>query len=504
MQRFRFAKPLSILLTFCIATAVFSWAQTVSRKILNGANGANPSGTLVQGWDGNFYGTALNGGPYVDRSKHNSGYGTVFQVTPDGKVTTLYSFCSQRKGRLCTDGALPRSGLILAANGNFYGTTIDGGANTFGTFFEVTPAGKLTTLYSFCSESCPEGILPNGLIQAADGNFYGTTQSGGAGGYGTIFAITSSGKLTIIHSFDYTDGAVPTASLLQATNGYLYGTTAIGGANDKCVGTCGTVFGVTPAGDYKVLHNFCALLNCDDGYSPEAPLIQGSDGNLYGTTVLGGANGSGTAFKLTLDGQFTTLYNFCSVINSQRNCVDGYFPQAGLVQGADANFYGTTAIGGEQSGGNIFQLTPDGALTVLYSFCITVVSCPDGSRPSTSLTHATNGVFYGVTDTGGDSKDCPYTPLGPGCGIAFATDVGLAPFVQANPGFGKSGWTISILGNNLIGTSNVTFNGTPATFTVLSGTHLKAKVPAGATSGTIEVTTPSGTRSSLVAFQLLP
>jgi uncharacterized repeat protein (TIGR03803 family) len=503
MQRFRLANPPSILLAFCIAIAIASSAQTVSRRILDGANGANPSGTLTQGWNGNFYGTALYGGPYVDRSKHNAGYGTIFEMTPDGQVTTLYSFCSQLKGRICTDGQLPRSGLILAANGNFYGTTVQGGANNFGTFFEIMPGGQLTTLYSFCSQSCPEGLLPNGLVQAVDGKFYGTTQSGGAGGGGTIFAITPAGKLTVIHSFEDATGSVPAATLLQATNGYLYGTTASGGANDKCVGTCGTVFGVTPAGDYKVLHNFCALPNCDDGYSPEAPLIQGSDGNLYGTTVLGGANGSGTAFKLTLDGQFTTLYTFCSVINS-RNCVDGYFPQAGLVQGTDGNFYGTSAIGGEQSGGNIFQLTPDGALTVLYSFCITVTSCPDGSRPSTSLTQATNGILYGVTDTGGDSKDCPYTPLGPGCGSAFATTVGLAPFVQANPGSGKLGWTIHILGNNLTGATSVTFNGTPASFAVLSGTHIKAKVPAGTTSGMIEVTTPSGTLSSLVPFRLLP
>jgi uncharacterized repeat protein (TIGR03803 family) len=179
------------------------------------------------------------------------GCGTVFQITPSGKLKTLYNFCSQSG---CTDGAIPTAGLIQAAGGNLYGTTNQYGAHSRGTVFQFTPSsGTLKTLYSFCSQSgCTDGTYPYaGLIQATDGNFYGTTKTGGPYGgevgYGTVFQITPSGTLKTLHTFDGTDGAYPYAGLVQDTNGYLYGTTYSNGSNGL-----GTVFSLSVVG----LHPF--------------------------------------------------------------------------------------------------------------------------------------------------------------------------------------------------------------------------------------------------------
>jgi uncharacterized repeat protein (TIGR03803 family) len=387
----------------------------------------------VQGPNGSLYGTTFYGGSSFNSSNHDLGSGTVFKLTATGKVVTIYNFCSQLNGKICADGASPASGLVLAKNRNFYGTTYSGGAGNLGTFFEVTPSGKLTTLYSFCSTlSCPEGLLPNGLVQASNGNFYGTTESGGVNDYGTVFMITPGGKLTVLHSFDYVhDGGTPTARLLQASDGNFYGTAANGGGNNNCIGGCGTVFQITPAGAFNTVYSFCPVANCADGNTPESPLIQGSDGNLYGTTALGGAHSGGTVFKLTLDGQLTTLHSFCSVLGSHNSCLDGDFPGAGLVEGIDGNFYSTTVSGGDLNGGTVFQLTPGGLLTVLHTFC-PQSACKDGSRPLSELIQAANGNFYGATDTGGDNKDCPYLPDGHGCGVAFAISVGLDSSGEGN------------------------------------------------------------------------
>jgi uncharacterized repeat protein (TIGR03803 family) len=245
------------------------------------------------------------------------------------------------------------------------------------------------------------------------------------------------------------------------------------------------------------LYTVCSLANCADGYSPEGALIQGSDGNLYGTTVIGGLGGGGTIFKLTLEGQLTTLYNFCPV----SGCLDGFFPGSGVAQGNDGNFYGTTESGGSYGGGEIFKLTPGGTFTVLYSFC-SQTKCPDGDQP-TALLQSTDGNFYGVTNFGGDVTDCPISGLR-GCGDSFFAGVGLRAFVQPNPAFGQIGWTVDILGNHLTGATNVTFNGTPATFAVVSKTHITATVPAGATTGPINVSIPGKTLTSRVSFRILP
>ena len=310
-------------------------------------DGASPQAGLVQATDGNFYGTTLGGGA--------NGVGTVFKITPSGTLTTLYSFCSESG---CTDGYGLVAGLVQATDGNFYGTTQVGGqlarcrdwlwdslqnhpkrhaddasqlllrkrlhgrrralrragpghrwellrnngdlrGNGVGTVFKITPSGTLTTLYSFCPQSgCADGAEPNAaLVQATDGNFYGTAFEGGANGVGTVFKITPSGTLTTLHSFDNMDGAFPQAGLVQAADGNFYGTMRLDGDTS----THGTVFKITPGGTLTTLYRFCAQSGgCPDGSQPYAGLVQDTNGKFYGTTYYGGTNNVGTVFSLAV------------------------------------------------------------------------------------------------------------------------------------------------------------------------------------------------------------
>ena len=463
-------------------------AQSLTTLLsFDGTDGREPNASLVQGTDVNFYGiTFVGGSPTSCPLTPGIGCGTVFRMTAAGELTTLHSFCSRAK---CADGGQPRGTLVEGANGNFYGTTQIGGLESqecgegCGTVFEITPSGRLTTLYNFCSQTnCTDGMEPLvGLAAATNGNFYGTTAYGGANRSGTVFAITPAGSLSVLYSFcaqtSCLDGNFPSAALVQASNEKLYGSTQFGGTYNR-----GTIFEITTAGALTTLHIF------NKGINP-APntMIQGPDGILYGTTNVGGAARDGTVFRMTVAGKLTYMHSFCLSA-----CTDGFRP-AGLAQGSDGNFYGTTSGGGATSyGGTVFEITPTGTFTTLYNFCAQT-GCPDGDGPG-GLVQATNGNFYGITGAGGADN----------YGTAFSLSTGLGPFVAARPGFGPAGRVIAILGNNLTGTTSVTFNGTAAAFTVASGTLIKATVPAGATTGTIEVTTPSGTLSSNVAFQIVP
>lgn len=336
------------VLFLCVSLAVVSQAQTLTTLAsFNLTDGEEPGyGALVQGADGNFYGTTEGGG--------NNFEGTVFKVTPAGTLTALYSFCSQAA---CADGSDPLAGLIQGSDGNFYGTTFQGGVTGHGTVFKVTPSGTLTALYSFCSQGsagiCDDGENPQaGLVQASNGNFYGTTSSGGANSWGTVFKITLSGALTTLYGFsDGDDGATPRAGLIQASDGNFYGTT-----EGDLASTFGTVFKITPGGALTTLHTFCFQVSCvdsttpADGETPYAGLIQASDGNFYGTTPEGGANGGGTIFKITPGGTLTTLYSFSVGI-------DGGNPYAGVIQATDGSLYGTTFGGGTGPDGTVFKLT---------------------------------------------------------------------------------------------------------------------------------------------------
>jgi uncharacterized repeat protein (TIGR03803 family) len=250
----------------------------------NPADGAYPQDALLQGSDGNFYGTAN----YLGAQN----LGTVFRISPSGSYSNLYSF-----GSLTNDGANPYGGLVRGTNGNFYGTTQGGGTNGFGTVFRISPSGSYSNLYSFAS-STNDGANPyGGLVQGSDGNFYGTTEVGGtnACGCGTVFRISPSGNHTTLHSFagPPTDGAYPFAGLARGTDGNFYGTTFGGGSPGP-----GTVFRISPSGTYSNLYSFGSQPN--DGANPFAALVQGSDGNFYGTTENGGTPGPGTVFRLTV------------------------------------------------------------------------------------------------------------------------------------------------------------------------------------------------------------
>jgi len=457
------------LLLLCASTAIASPAQTfTSLHSFGGADGRDPFAGLVQGANGNLYGTTVLGGANT--------YGAVFTITPSGTLTTLYSFGGK-------DGGNPDAALVQATNGNFYGTTQVGGTNNQGTVFKIAPGGALTTLYSFCPLSgCPDGLYSWALIQATDGNFYGTTYEGGANNGGTVFKITPGGTLTTLYSFcsqsGCPDGLYPQAGLVQAANGIFYGTTSVGGANGQ-----GTVFEITSGGALTTLYSFCSQTGCTDGYQPYAELIQAADGNFYGTTSLGGINGHGTVFKITSGGTLTTLYDFCS----QNGCPDGDGPLTSLVQATDGDFYGTTSAGGASGAyGTVFKITPGGTLTTLHSFDST-----DGETPS-ALIQDTNGEFYGTTSGGGTN----------GYGTVFSLSVGLHPFVETLPASGKVGAPVKILGTKLKRATSVNFNGTPAVFKAVSNSLITTSVPKGASTGFVTVRTPSGTLKSNKRFRV--
>lgn len=425
---------------------------------------------LVQGNDGNLLG-------------NNQAFGTtgkIVQTSLSGQTSSAYTFCSQAN---CADGTFPE-GTFQAADGTIYGTTQDGGANSKGTVFELSD-GKETVLYSFCSQpSCTDGWNPYGApAPSVRGGLVGATFGGGAAGKGVLYQVSSTGEFTALYSFcaltNCTDGSGPVATPFQTANGTIYGTTNQGGQH----GT-GSVFAFTPSGRLITIYSFPK-----SEFAAETTLIQGADGNFYGITLGGGASGDGSFFKITPQGQFTSLYSFCP---ANANCTNGDGPTS-LLQGSDGNFYGTTLLGGTgDNGGTIFEVTPQGNLTTLYSFC-QQTACSDGEAPQ-SFMQDTNGLLYGTTENGGSFHR----------GIFFSLSTGLAAFVRANPGFGKVGVTVGIQGSNLTGTTSVTFNGVSAAFEVVSPTYIKAQVPSGATTGSLVVTTPSGTLNSNVPFTVLP
>jgi uncharacterized repeat protein (TIGR03803 family) len=482
-----------------VAAGVALPAQTFTTLYsFNGADGFTPTGALVQGSDGRFYGTTDYGGANTDSLciiDFNEGCGTVYKITSTGKLTTVYSFCSQSN---CTDGIDPYVGLIQATNGSFYGTTFEGGTLQGGTVFKISPQGVLTTLYSFCSmrngNICTDGAGPLAkLVQGSDGNFYGTTYAGGASsnyncasvGCGTIFKISPSGKFTTLLSFNSIDGASPAGGLIQATDGNFYGTTEYGGPTGRCASGCGTIFKLTPDGVLRTLHSF----NIKNGAGPVSGLVQAANGDFYGTAVGGGTGSLGTAFKITSSGTFTVFYNFCSL----SGCADGASPNAPLIQGTDGNLYGTTPLGGTGTCsvgcGTIFEITSIGSLKILHNF-----DGADGFAPAAGLIQGTDGKLYGTT-----------TALGSGGGgTVFSLAVGLGPFLMTNPTSGMVGKVVHILGSNLTGATKVTFHGTAATFTVVSNSEITTAVPANATTGTVKVVAPGGTLMSNGPFQVLP
>jgi uncharacterized repeat protein (TIGR03803 family) len=449
----------TLMLMVAAATRVAT-AQTYT-DLFNfaGYNGSFPVGTLAQGREGDLYGTAPEGGKNGYECGHYVGCGVVFRVSPSGKSKVLYKFDG-------VDGRSPYSGLTLGTDGTFYGTTTWGGTNGYGIIFKITHSGGLTTLHTFTGGT--DGAYPYASpIQGADDNFYGTTNSG------TAYKITPSGVFTSLASIP-SGSAAP---LLQAIDGNFYGTTGGGGKYNQ-----GTVFEITPKGIVKIVYNFGGKR----GFGP-GPLTLGNDGNLYGTTYEGGSTNQGVVFKLTPQGAITVLHNF----RDPNYPNDGYYGtgalQGGLVQATDGNFYGATYRGGTLGYGVIFQITQAGVYSIPYNF--------DGTHGGVGmgLVQHTNGKIYGLVGGGTNNK-----------GVVYSLDMELGPFVSLLSASGKVGKTIEVLGQGFTGTTAVSFNGTPATFKVVSDTYLTATVPSRATTGAVTVTTPGGTLTSNKPFRITP
>jgi uncharacterized repeat protein (TIGR03803 family) len=497
-------KPFQVLLLLAAGVVALD-SQTFTRLFsFEDTNGALPSGQLIQGTNGDLYGTASSGGGGNGQCG-GLGCGTIFEISTSGELRTVHRFCSQP---YCLDGDAPEEALVQTVNGDLYGTTPMTFANGTGTIFKITPSGTLTTLYTFCSQAaCSDGENPvAGLVQTIDGNLYGTTAEGGSTncaifGCGTVFRITPQGALTTVYTFceqtGCPDGQSPNSALVQTPSGDLFGTTALGGIiGPACAEGCGTIFRITPGGVLTTLYSFCGQAGCPKGQSP-AGLIEATNGDLYGTTQGGGTSsmcgtrGCGTVFQITQTGTLTTLYSFCS----EAGCPDGSYPVGNLIQATDGAFYGMTSGGGSSiDGGTIFKIDTSGNLTTLYSFCYEQAGCLDGQSPVGALAQDTNGNLYGMTAEGGANDD----------GVVFSLSVGLGPFVRPQTTSGQVGSAVNILGTGLTDVTSVTFDGTPSVFKLVSSSDLVAIVPNGASSGLIRVVSPSGTLPSNVPFHVLP
>ncbi len=443
-------RHLALLLGLFVLCAAAASAQTYQELVdFVGANGCCPQypTMMAQGRDGNLYGTTPTGGV--------NSVGIVFKITPAGSQTILYQFDT-------THGSTPNGGLVLGVDGNFYGTTEFGGANSYGTIFKITPSGVLTVLYDFTGNA--DGGYPVApLVLATDGNFYGTSYPGAA------FKFSPSGTFTIINK-------IPTVSygpLLQASDGNFYGVTEFAGTF-----SAGTIYKIAGS-TVTTLYNFDGT----HGSYPIGGLVQGADGNLYGTTTAGGTTNAGVIYRITTAGILTVLVDFDGV-----HPLNGYEAFAGLVAGSDGNLYGATIWGGTSGYGEIFQMTIGGAYTALYNF---VAASGDGAY-STPMQH-TSGKLFGLTTRGGVA----------GKGGIYSYDSGISPFVSLVSTLGPVGATVGILGSGFTGTTQVQFNGTPASFRVLSDTYLTATVPSGE-SGNVIVTTPSGILLSYKIYHVTP
>lgn len=556
MSRLRLA---GLILLICGMTAVSSSAQTFTTlHSFAGASTGDGSlpgyGSLVQGFDGNLYGTTMQGGTTCS-FEGAVGCGQLFKITAGGAISPVYNFCPVGS---CPDGNFPEGGLALKENGVLYGMTALGGASGGGTIYKL-PAGPLDSFYGFDGTIGSEPLStllrgsdgnlygltqaagptgsgtiieidandsvsmlqtlntattggaqsdPAAFVQGSDGNFYGVaTSGGGTGKVGTVIKVAPNGVITVLHAFTGPpDGREPTGTMVQGPDGNFYGTTNAGGAYDQ-----GTVFRITPAGVVKIIHSFCKVNGCPDGFDPVGGLVLGTDGKLYGTTQGGGTGGHpGTVFQITLGGTLKTLHNFGGL--------DGAKPLAGLVQHTDGNLYGTTTNGGTNDMGTVFSISM--ALKPFVELFET--TGPIGTPVTilgTGFSTATRVSFGGITAAFkivSDGEITTSVPVGAKTGfvtvktptVSFNSSKKFLVTPQItgfNPPSGPVGTAVTISGESLIQTKKVTFNGTAATSVVInSDKQITATVPAGATTGLITVTTLGGSVSSGTSFTVTP
>lgn len=486
------------------------------------------NGSLTQGKDGNLYGTTFEGG--------SAGVGTIFMVTPTTPAvyTDLWEFDGVTAG-------YPSAALTLASDGNFYGTTFGGGTYNLGTVFRFTPPSTLTVLYSFPSANgraapveAKDGnlygvnssglayrvTLPSGtvtrlpqlvsgysfspLLLASNGDLYGTTWTDPEDSQGTVFSMTTTGVIKVVHTFTGPDGANPIGPLVQASNGNLYGTTSAGGAfND------GVIFEMSLAGKTKVLHNF----DLTDGAFPHAGLLAESDGILFGVTPEGGVYGFGTLFQITEGGSFAKLLDFTGATGA----APGNEADTTLMAHTNGTFYGITSTGGASSDGNIYSFTPPNPLPTL------IVEGPIFLRPGVSVVLLGNNLeqitqvsFAGVPAQFQPSANTFLTATVPtlavdgfvtatfpsGGQIQTQSAVHILPMIHnLDPSSGPVGAQVAIVGGGFAGATRVTFGGVKSTsFKIISPGLIEAIVPLGAKTGKVTVTTHNGTATSKETF----
>ena len=392
-----------------LALLLFSPACAQTFQLLysfsGGKDGWFPDGPLLLDSSGNLLGTTQYGGGSGCR---RDGCGTVFKFQ-SGAERVLYVFHNGSESK----GALPESGVIEDAHGTLFGTTPatrrchKEQQSDCGSVFKLAPDGRVTALVVFDPQT--QGADPSmGLIQDQEENLYGTAQTDGPYGHGTVYKVTRHGKFTLMYAFvGGSDGSAPFAPLLEDASGNLYGTTVGGGGSSNCGGSdygCGTVFKLTPKGKESVLY---AFQGGSDGSFPESGLLMDQGGNLYGTTQEGGAGcsgtGCGTVYKLATDGIKTILYAF-------GGGSDGGYPLGNLVMDSQGNLFGAAEDFGSGGDGVIYEIAAVGTFTVLHSF-----SGSDGSLPVGGLIMGPNDTLYGTTAIGGTGTCYSF-----GCGTIFS------------------------------------------------------------------------------------
>ena len=466
-------------------------------------DGQYPLGGVALGFDGNLYGTTQGGGA--------NAAGTVFKVTPTGTLTKLHDFANG------TDDSVPIFPTLQGQDGNSYGVSVGQYVGQYGAFYKITSAGTFSAPFDF---NFGDGSNPNLPTQGTDGNFYGTTLLGGTpacsgyqSGCGVVYQLTTAGKETVLWNFKgffSQDGALPEGALVQGNDGNFYGATREGGDSSRCGGGCGTVFKITPAGALTILHNFTGA---PDGAYPDTGLTLGTDGNFYGVTSAGGKFNDGSLFEVTPAGVETIVYNFCSVAS----CADGFNPETPMVQHTNGKFYGNTT--GNSIGGSVFYsldmgLKPFAGL-VIWSGKVgkTVEILGQGFTGTTKVSfNGTSATFSVVNDTFLTAS----VPAGATTGFVAVTTPGgvlksnrkflVTPQVLTfDPPSGPVGTVVTITGNSLTQTQGVGFGDyVPASFTVNSDTSVTATVPTGAKTGPVGVKTPGGIGISSGTFTVTP